>query len=234
MSSQTEENLETTTDVDQLAKLGIPALEQLRDDHLKLSNTDAADALQTLIDERKRVEEQLENNAAAKKPKKVATRSRKGSRAPKGRQVTAAETFNRDPENLARLKRILEGDPNHDPPIEPVIQTDGSYLMTAWLVQLGISGYYDERRREDKAGETKATPDPIIPASSEDDAEAPETEVPVAEAIDAVSGEVEAEAEVSIDSHAETQAEAPPEDDSEEEQTMLNQPINPYGTSDDE
>lgn len=239
MSSQTEENVQTSANVDELAKLGIEQLEALRDDHAKAGNDSAADALQKLIDERKRLEDKLAEQEAKQKAKAKPPKPRKGSRAPKGRQIKAAASFNQDPENLARLKRILEGDPNHDPPIEPVIQADGSFLMTPWLVQLGISGYYDERRREDKA-DKKEEPAPIIPPAADatgesgsDQSEAPVAEAPVVETPEAPAPEVEAPAAPAAE-EAEMSTSEVNEEVEQVEASAPPMPINPYGTDGDD
>lgn len=159
---QTTDN-EVQAQANELAELSIDQLKELHKQYSDQGNATAANAIQGVVDEREKLNAQAGKVKAKKE--KAAPKSRKGNRAPKGRQVEAAKSFNSDPDQKARLKLILEGDPNHDPPIEPVIQPDGSYEMTAWLIQLGISGYYDERRREGGGAEAAAKPAtaPIIP-----------------------------------------------------------------------
>jgi hypothetical protein len=165
----------TGAHADELANLSTEQLEALIEEQ---SDENAKTALQALLEERRRLESQLAETKTGKaKKEKAPAKSRKGSRAPKGRQVKAAESFNANQENLDRLKRVLEGDPNADPPVPPVIQADGTYKMTPHLVQLGISGYYDERRNEGGSA-TKAADSPIIPPAADAAGEgaAPESE----------------------------------------------------------
>lgn len=177
--SETSEEV-TGASADDLASLNTDQLDALLEQHKDDPNTVAA--LQAVIDERKKIEAQIKAQGTKSKAPKEPAKSRKGSRNPKGRQVTAAKSFNADPANLERLKRVLEGDPNHDPPIPPVINKDAdgkvTYVMTEWFIQLGISGYYDERRNEGTKPKAKAAgATPIIPAP-EATASAPAGEAP--------------------------------------------------------
>lgn len=199
IGTQTEEA--TGAHADEIASLNTEQLEALIEEQ---DDDNAKAALQAVLDERRRIESQIAETKAAPKAKKekAPAKSRKGSRAPKGRQVKAAESFNSNQENLDRLKRVLEGDDTVDPPVPAVIQKDADgnitgYQMTPYLVQLGISGYYDERRNE--GGSAKAAdPTPIIPPAAdagEGDA-AVENEVAPAAAVaagpaDVVDGEDE-------------------------------------------
>lgn len=150
------------TAAEDLGNASLDQLKQLVEDHKDDPATQQA--LQGLIDERMKLEAQLKESSTPAKAAKAPAKSRKGSRAPKGRAIPATESFNSDPENLARLKRVLEGDPTADDPIPAVIQSDGSYRMTANLIQLCISGYYDERRNEGgSTAKPKKTTEPIIP-----------------------------------------------------------------------
>lgn len=151
------------TAAEDLGNASLDQLKQLVEDHKDDPATQQA--LQGLIDERMKLEAQLkESSTPAAKAAKGPAKSRKGGRAPKGRAIPATESFNADPENLARLKRVLDGDPTAEDPIPAVIQPDGSYRMTANLIQLCISGYYDERRNEGgSTAKPKKTAEPIIP-----------------------------------------------------------------------
>jgi hypothetical protein len=215
-STETEENVQTQAD--QLKALSPEQLKELHQQYSDAGNETAANAIQAVIDEREKLDAKAEKAKA--KGEKKAAKSRKGNRAPKGRQVEAAKSFNNDPDQLARLKVILEGDPNHDPPIQPVIKGDGTYQMTEWLIQLGISGYYDERRREGVQGEpAKGAEAPIIPdvtAETVESSEAPtEAEAPEAAAAPAVE-------------------EDPLPADDLEPQASAGFPQNPYGAEGDD
>lgn len=211
------------TQASELAELGPEQLKELHQQYSDMGNETAANAIQAVIDEREKL------NAAAgqakSKKEKAPPKSRKGNRAPKGRQVEAAKSFNADPDQVARLKLILEGDPNHDPPIEPVIQPDGTYQMTEWLIQLGISGYYDERRREGgPTAAAKPASAPIIP-----DATPP---APAAEAANETTEATitDAPATASGANLAEDLLPA----DAAEPQTVAGFPQNPYGSEVDD
>lgn len=175
MSSTETTGTETDQEVtgasaEELANLNPEQLEELLKQHKDDPNT--VNALEAVIAERKKIEEQIKAVSGKTKAAKAPKVSRKGSRAPKGRAIPATKSFNADPANLERLKRVLEGDPNAEGgAIPPVIQADGSYQMTANLIQLCISGYYDERRNE--GGSPKAKAAPIIPPAAEATASAP-------------------------------------------------------------
>jgi len=141
-----------------VAGLSVEQLKQLADEQ---TDENAKAALQAVIDQREKVEGQLADAKAKEKPKA----SRKGTRDPKGRQIAAAKAFNDSAENLARLASVLA----------EAKQDDGTYVMTPKLIQLGISAYYEERRREEKTTGTKAKKGkdaPIIPAAPEGSAPA--------------------------------------------------------------
>jgi hypothetical protein len=227
-TTSTESGAEATgVDASDLGALNTEQLEQLIKDHEDDPNTQAA--LQAVIDERKKLEEKIKETSGKAKAPKGPAKSRKGTRAPKGRQVVAAQSFNADPANLERLKKVLDGDPDHDPPIPPVIQADGSYQMTAWLIQLGISGYYDERRNEGEKPKAAAAADPIIPG----DASASAPAVAAAGEVAATTDEgpdapvVEAPATADVATGTEGEDELPP-------QATTPFPANPYQPDEDD
>jgi len=219
MSSQTEDVVGQDADAATLRDLGMEQLQELLEEHEKAGNDAAVTALKKLIDEREKLHTKIE----ADKNDKATKKSRRGTRVPKGRQVDASASFNADPENLARLKVILEGDPNHDPPIPPVIQADGSYLMSPWMVQLGISCYYAERRVE--KGEAKAEAAPIIPES---DAQASAEEPPAPAEVEAATSEIE-----SISDSAQTTEDNENALVEEEPQAQFPIPTNPFSDEGD-
>jgi hypothetical protein len=165
--SSTETEQATATDsgeasaqdlANHVAGLSVEQLKQLADEQ---TDENAKAALQAVIDQREKVEGQLADAKAKEKPKT----SRKGTRDPKGRQIAAAKAFNDSAENLARLASVLA----------EAKQDDGTYVMTPKLIQLGISAYYEERRREEKTTGTKTKKGkdaPIIPAAPEGSAPA--------------------------------------------------------------
>lgn len=165
-----------------VAGLSIDQLKQLAEEQ---TDENAKNALQAVIQQREAVEAKLAE-AEAKKPK---AKSRKGTRAPQGRQINAAANFNKVPDNVTRLNAVLEA----------AKQSDGTYLMTPEMIQLGISAYYEERRRENK-GDTKAKKKdkdkPIIPATGEA-TEPAAAEAPAVEATTDASAPVEPTAAVS-------------------------------------
>lgn len=204
----------------ELAALSIDQLKQLKTEQ---TDETAAALLQDVIDER----EKLESLTAAGKTEKATKAkgprpSRKGTRAPRGRQVTAAATFNADQANLDRLQGIME---YADDPV--VVKDDQGnitgYRMTPRLIQAAISAYYDERRRETSdSPKAEKGSDPIIPAAtpaattdpsatSETNVEEPVSE-PVAEAL------------------VEEATEALPDDEVDDApQATAGPPFNPYG-----